>query len=86
MTVCVASIAAKRKAIVMVADKAITFGKERPMLADLGIDKMLSIGRTGWHALIAGDSSFAQEVVDEAIKEIEKSTNGAIPGSILTCP
>jgi hypothetical protein len=35
MTVCVAAIATKSKAIVMIADKAITYGTERPMQAAL---------------------------------------------------
>ncbi|HEY1903150.1 MAG TPA: hypothetical protein VGG56_11990 [Terracidiphilus sp.] len=85
MTICVAAMAAKRKAIVMVADKAITFGKERPMQADLGIDKMLSIGKTGWQAMVAGDASFAQEVVDAAVAEITnegKPQNAGIPHSL----
>lgn len=87
MTVCVASIAAKRKAIVMVADKAITFGKERPLQADLGIEKMLPIGKTGWQALVAGDASFAQEVVDAAVEQIageSTSKEVKIPDSTKT--
>jgi hypothetical protein len=39
MTVCIAAIAAKSKAIVMIADKASTFGTKKPMQADVGIKK-----------------------------------------------
>lgn len=85
MTVCVAAIAAKSKAIVMIADKAITYGTERPMQADVGIKKMLPIGGTGWHALIGGDPSFAREVIDTALENIKgtKTTlqNTTIPST-----
>ena len=70
MTVCVAAIAAKSRAIVMVSDKAITFGTERPMQSDLDIEKILPIGKTGWYVLIAGDPSFGREVIDIAIESI----------------
>ncbi|HUO17900.1 MAG TPA: hypothetical protein VMX38_23185 [Verrucomicrobiae bacterium] len=84
MTVCVAAIAAKSKAIVMIADKAITYGTERPMLADVGIKKILPIGETGWHALIAGDPSFAKEVIDRCVEDISdkgKPQNAAFPAT-----
>ena len=84
MTVCVAAIAAKSKAIVMIADKAITYGTERPMQADVGIRKILPIGKTGWHALVGGDPSFAREVIDAALEEIRdgrKPQNLAKPGT-----
>jgi hypothetical protein len=70
MTVCVAAIAAKSKAIVMVSDKAITFGTERPMQADVDIKKILPIGKTGWYALVAGDPSFGREVIDIVVDSI----------------
>lgn len=85
MTICVAALAAKRRAIVMVADKAITFGRERPMQADLGIKKLLPVGSTGWYALVSGDSTFAQQVVDrtvEIISDEAKPENKAFPGSL----
>lgn len=84
MTVCVAAIAAKSKAIVMIADKAITYGAERPMQADVGIKKILPIGETGWHALIGGDPSFAQEVIDVAVGHITNEhhqENAVIPNT-----
>jgi hypothetical protein len=86
MTVCIAAIAAKSKAIVMIADKAITYGLERPMQADVGIKKILPVGRTGWHALVGGDPSFAQEVIDTALEKITSADgkNLHFPGTART--
>jgi hypothetical protein len=65
MTVCVGAFAAESKAIVMVADKAITYSSNGPALMqwDTCVKKIIPIGPFGWRALIAGDPNFAQEVV-----------------------
>jgi hypothetical protein len=84
MTVCVAAIAARSRAIVMVADKAITYGTERPMQAESGIRKILPIVKTGWHALIGGDPSFAQEVIDSAADVINKESDLGKLGQVGT--
>lgn len=86
MTVCIAAIAAKSKAVVMIADKAITYGHERPMQADVGIKKILPVGKTGWHALVGGDPSFAQEVIDTALEQIvnPEAKGLHIPGKART--
>jgi hypothetical protein len=65
MTVCVASFAEKSKAIVAVSDKAVTYGSTAPIQADTGIKKMLPVGNSGWHTLIAGNPSFATAVVEK---------------------
>jgi len=84
MTVCIAAIAAKSKAIVMVADKAITYG-EQSFQADMGIKKIVPVGKTGWYALIGGNPSFAQEVIDATVADIvtvdpKKTHHSAYPG------
>src|ERR1700687_610867 len=86
MTVCIAAIAAKSKAIVMIADKAITYGLERPMQADVGIKKILPVGKTGWHALVGGDPSFAKEVIDTALEKIVNADGRSLhlPGRART--
>ncbi|MGO9210789.1 MAG: hypothetical protein ACLPXM_06510 [Terriglobales bacterium] len=67
MTVCVGTIAAKSKAIVMVADKALTYRAGGPaMQFDTGIRKILPIGQSGWYVLVAGDPSFAGDVIEQA--------------------
>lgn len=72
MTVCIASIAAKSKAIVMVSDKAVAYGGNSlvPMVADTGARKFLRIGNTFWYALIAGDPSFAFQVIKTTEKTL----------------
>lgn len=85
MTICAAAFSAKSKAIVMVADQAITHGIERPIISDIGVKKILPIGKTGWHALMAGDPSFAQEVigaVSDAIADETKPHHAAYPGTL----
>jgi hypothetical protein len=66
MTVCVASFAARSRAIVAVADKAVTYGQSAPIQGDTDIKKMIPVGDTGWHTLIAGNPSFAVAVVEKA--------------------
>lgn len=65
MTVCVASFAARSRAIVAIADKAVTFGSSAPIQADTGIKKMIPVGDSGWYTLIAGNPSFATAVVEK---------------------
>ncbi|MGB7082006.1 MAG: hypothetical protein WBD54_10250, partial [Candidatus Acidiferrales bacterium] len=69
MTVCLATVAEKSKAIVMVSDKAVTYGGKdslAPMQYDTGVKKVRRIGSTFWYALIAGDPTFALHVIDGA--------------------
>lgn len=68
MTVCVAAMAEKGKAIVMVADKAATVG---PMQADTRIKKILPIGKSGWYALLAGDPTFGMDVIARAASKTD---------------
>ena len=74
MTVCIGAIAAKSQAIVMVADKAVTYsgGAGAAMQHDTGIRKIVPIGQSGWYTLIAGNPTFAIDVVDRATLFLEK--------------
>jgi len=80
MTVCLASIAEKSKAIVMVSDKAVTYGGSEsltPMQYDTGVKKFCRIGETYWYALIAGDPTFALSVVNGAEQIIAQQSEFA---------
>lgn len=66
MTVCVAAFANNRKAVVLVADKAITYGgyARPPVQAETGgIEKMLSIGDSTWKALMAGNPTVTELII-----------------------
>jgi len=68
MTICIAAFAAESKAIVCIADRAVTYASTTggpSSQADEGIQKIVELGRTGWIALIADDVPFAQKVTDE---------------------
>jgi hypothetical protein len=74
MTVCVATLANDGKVIVLIADKALTYGDNvyRPaMQSEGGVKKMLALGDSGWVALLAGDSTAAEQVVEKATQLIE---------------
>ena len=80
MTVCLATIAEKSRAIVMVSDKAVTYGHKdslAPMQYDTDVKKVRRIGTTFWYALIAGDPTFALQVVDSAEQIIAKKPDVA---------
>ena len=66
MTICAAAFAEKSKAIVAVTDKAITYGSQLAIQSDTTIKKVISIGQSGWHVLLAGNPSFATAVVRKA--------------------
>jgi hypothetical protein len=80
MTVCLASFAEKAKAIVLVSDKAVTYGGgdddssgSGAMQYDTAVKKVKRIGSTWWYALLAGDPTFALNVVDGAEQIIANS-------------
>jgi hypothetical protein len=52
----------------MVADKATTVAS---MQADTNVKKILPIGNSGWYAMIAGDPTFALDVVERAKAKID---------------
>jgi hypothetical protein len=83
MTVCLAAFAEKSKAIVMVSDKAVTYGGRdslTPMQYDTGVKKFVRVGESFWYALIAGDPTFALSVVKGAEDIID--LNPDLPKSV----
>lgn len=73
MTVCVGAFAERSQAIVLVSDKALTYGgPQAPMQSDSDIKKIVPIGRTAWRAAIAGDPGVAEKIIRVAATEISK--------------
>jgi 20S proteasome alpha/beta subunit len=69
MTVCVAALTDDRKTVVLVADKAITYGGYfRPAVQaeSGGIQKMLSIGDSTWKALMSGNATATELIIRRA--------------------
>jgi uncharacterized protein (AIM24 family) len=66
----VAAFAAKSQAIVLVSDKALTYSGAG-VQSDTSVKKILPLGNSLWHALIAGDSTFANEVLVQCAQAIQ---------------
>ncbi|SRR6266436_3152344 len=84
MTVCIANVAAKSKAIVMVSDKAVAYSGNMlvPLVSDTDARKFLRIGNTFWYALLGGDPSFAFNVVKAAERSLEKKSDKKLSDSV----
>src|SRR5579863_839448 len=70
MTICIAALAAKSKAIVCIADRAVTYASSTggaSSQSDAGAEKIVELSSTGWIALVAGNLHFAQKVTDRII-------------------
>jgi hypothetical protein len=70
MTICIAAMAAKSKAIVCIADRAVTYSSSTGGVnsqSDGGVQKIIDLASTGWVALVAGNLPFAQRVTDRMI-------------------
>jgi hypothetical protein len=65
MTVCIAAIAEKGKAIVCIADRSLTFkGVAANTETDSGVTKIVPIPKTNWCAMFSGDSlTFPERVL-----------------------
>ena len=66
MTVCIGALAAKSKAIVLVADKAITYTSHSSALLQwdvTGLCKIVQIGTSCWYVMLGGDPTFALQVI-----------------------
>ena len=73
MTICIAAMAAKSKAIVCIADRAVTYSSSTGGVnsqSDGGVQKIIDLASTGWVALVAGNLPFAQRVTDRMIAAI----------------
>ncbi len=74
MTVCIAAIAAKSRAIVCIADRALTFaGFAASAQTDSGVTKIVDIPGTNWCAMFSGDDlTFPERVLGLVASEISK--------------
>jgi hypothetical protein len=80
MTVCIAALAAHSRAIVCIADRAVTYSSSTggpSSQADAGAQKIVELGKTGWVALIGGGIPFAQKVTDKLIAVVGTERNPA---------
>jgi hypothetical protein len=79
MTVCLAGVAAGGRAIVMMADRMITYG-ESTFEGDVAIPKMRGLTTRadlpafGWFCMFAGDPTIADEVVDRVRRSFDDRT------------
>jgi 20S proteasome alpha/beta subunit len=78
MTVCIGTIAWGEKAIIMVADKAVTIrGPGQSMQADTSVRKIMPIGDSGWYALWSGSPTFAVDIVSRISQSLKKDRSRA---------
>ncbi|HXQ21424.1 MAG TPA: hypothetical protein VN812_07105, partial [Candidatus Acidoferrales bacterium] len=80
MTVCVAALAAKSQAIVMISDKALTYG---PMVSDTSICKMAQIGQSPWHVLMSGNVAIAEEIAMQSALLLKNAPDNGNAGSTM---
>jgi 20S proteasome alpha/beta subunit len=74
LTVCVAAMAAESEALVLISDKAVTRGI---MVSDTTICKMSQIADSPWHALISGDISVCDEILQRSEEALAKAKSDA---------
>jgi hypothetical protein len=74
MTVCIAAIAVKSKAIVCIADRALTFtGAVASAQSDSGVTKIVHIPNTHWCAMFSGDDlTFPERVLGLVAADLSK--------------
>lgn len=74
MSVCIAAIAADGKAIVCIADRALTFaGATASTESDSGVTKIVDIPNTNWCAMFSGeDLTFPERVLGLVAEEVSK--------------
>jgi hypothetical protein len=74
MTVCIAAIAAQSKAIVCIADRALTFaGATASAQSDTGVTKIVDIPNTRWCAMFSGDDlTFPERVLRMVAADLSK--------------
>jgi hypothetical protein len=78
MTVCIAAIAADSRAIVCIADRALTFtGLSASAQTDSGVTKIIEIPKTNWCAMFSGDDlTFPERVLSLLSGDAEKWKRG----------
>jgi hypothetical protein len=85
MTVCIAAIAAKSKAIVCIADRALTFaGASSSAQTDSGVTKIVDIPNTRWCAMFSSeDLAFPERVLGIVTREIGKKKRDEINRAVM---
>ena len=85
MTVCIAAIAAKSKAIVCIADRALTFaGATASAQTDSGVTKIIDIPNTHWCAMFSSeDLAFPEHVLRIVTREVAKKKRNEIDRAVM---
>src|SRR5271170_7248035 len=85
MTVCIAAIAAKSRAIVCIADRALTFaGAAASAQTDSGVTKIIDIPNTYWSAMFSSeDLAFPERVLGIVTREVGKKKRSEIDRSVM---
>jgi hypothetical protein len=85
MTVCIAALAAKSKAIVCIADRALTFaGDKASAQTDSGVTKIIDVADSHWCAMFSGeDLLFPERVLERVKSELAKYKRGQLNRAIM---
>lgn len=85
MTVCIAAIGAKSKAIVCLADRALTFpGAAASAQSDSGVTKIIDIPNTHWCAMFSSDDlAFPEFVLRIVAREVGKRKRSEIDRAVM---
>lgn len=80
MTVCIAAIAADSKAIVCIADRALTYaGFGANAETDSGVTKIVDLPGVNWCAMFSGDDlTFPKRVLDKVFAALSAERNGSL--------
>jgi hypothetical protein len=85
MTVCIAAIAARSRAIVCIADRALTFaGATASAQTDSGVTKIVNIPNTQWCAMFSSeDLAFPEYVLRIVAREVGKRKRREIDRTVM---
>src|ERR1700733_637151 len=88
MTVCIAAVAGNSKALVLVADKSVSYldGNYMPRQKfDVAFNKIRPMDENGWTALIAGPIDFGERVVAASHQVAHKTRSWLYPMGVPDC-
>jgi hypothetical protein len=79
MTVCIAAIAAKSKAVVCIADRALTYtGYGSNSETDSGVTKIIDLPGINWCAMFSGDDlTFPKRILDRVFAALVEEPNSS---------
>ena len=85
MTVCIAALAAQSRAIMCIADRALTFaGDKASAQTDSGVTKIIDIPGTNWCAMFSGeDLLFPERVLERMARELAKLKRDQLDRTIM---